>query len=94
MVESIKSDDKDLYEIVEILFDISCIQITDYYMKEQHKPIQELFTKLKDSKLKIIERILDDITQFVVGGESKSRAIVPEFFFDLFRKNRLVKIIF
>lgn len=88
MEDSVKSEEKDLLEIITELFEISCIEIPSFYM-EQKKNIsaKELIAKFDRSRDTILGRIKQEI--FKVGTEIRP-AITPQEFLQKFINDRLV----
>jgi len=88
MEDSIKSEEKDLLEIISELFEISCIEIPSFFM-EQKKCLgtKEVITKFQRSRDSILQRIKQEI--FKIKKESRL-AITPQEFLQKFIDDRLV----
>lgn len=92
MSEAIKVDEVDLLALLEIIYNIACIEIPTFFMEEKNKAIlKEKIVSFEKSKDAIIIGILDELAGFypknAKEGDKKNLAISPDALLELFRKD-------
>jgi len=92
MNEPLKSDEKDLYDLIVDLFNIACIEIPKFYItKKLNKLASSTVNDFEKNKDTIIKSIIEEIMRDESG--KKVTAITPETFLKRFTNYRLVRLI-
>jgi hypothetical protein len=90
MNEPIKSEEKDLHDVILDLFNISCIEIPKFYIEKRHNnPALKVIEDFEKNKQAILKNILDEIMKDESG--KTAFAISPQIFLERFTNYRLVK---
>lgn len=79
-----------LAEIVQILFEISCIEIYKFYIAESQTNLTNQIIKMTGVKEKCIQEIFKRIFGFDKSKNTNFNTIEAEKFLDLFKKNSIV----
>lgn len=91
MDESLKSDSKELAYIIQIMFEISCLEIYRFYLDEMQIKLTNQIVKMQGVK----ERCIEEVYKQIFGNDEKAKsyfqAVDPVNVLNHFKNNKFVK---
>jgi len=91
MEESVKSESKDLAALINIMFEISCLEIYRFYLDEMQINLTNQIVKMQGARDRCIENLYQQIFGYDNKTKSNFQAADPQNILNVFKNNKFVK---
>lgn len=91
MNESIKYDSRELSDVIQILFEISCYEIYRFYLDEMQINLTNQIVKMQGTKDRCLQEIYRNIFGYDKNAKSVNQALDPQNFLNLFNEDKFVR---
>ena len=91
--ESVKHDSKELAEVIQIMFEISCLELYRFYLDEMQINLTNQIVKMQGVKERCIQEIYKRLFGYDKNTKTNFQAVDPQNILEIFKGNKLVNLI-